>query len=108
MRIDMGTVTVASAGTARQLSAGMSASASVRARSRVLWIEIHPRSDNTGAKSYFGRSNVSSTYGREILKGVGEKFTFGTERVSLTELFNTFYVDSDTNGDEIDFVVAYE
>ena len=108
MPIDAGTVTVAAAGTAKQLSSGLSANDSVRARSRILWIEIHPRSDNSGAKSYFGRSTVSSTYGREILKGIGEKFTFGTESGPLTELFNVFYVDSDTNGDEVDFVVAYE
>ena len=104
MPFDTGTSTVASAGTRRQIVLDLDANAHVRARSRILAIEITPRSGNTGASMYFGRVTVSSSYGRQILKGVSKKFTFEPS----TETFDVFYLDADSNGDLADFVVFFE
>lgn len=75
---------------------------------KVLSIEFHARSDNTGAV-YFGRSDVSSTNGRELLAGEVAILDFSDgnsnpSRSAGSVLFNTFYV-AVTGNAKIDWTV---
>jgi hypothetical protein len=70
----------------------------------VLSIEFHARSNNAGLV-YFGRSDVSTTNGRELAAGEATTLNFGTDREDGTVEFNFFYVTIGTGGDRIDWTV---
>lgn len=100
-RLDTGTVTVSSG--ARQITADLASDAAIRASDKIRSIEITPRSTNAGDAMYFGRLNVSTTYGARILKGVSKAMT----PESGGDAFSVFYMAADTSGDKADWVVIF-
>ncbi len=100
-RLDTGTVTVS--GGARQITADLASDAAVRASDKILSIEITPRDTNAGDAMYFGRSNVLTTYGSRILKGVSK--AMNVEKGA--DAFSVFYMASDSGGDQADWVVIF-
>ena len=102
-RGDNGTVEVATSGTAVKITTSIAASSKVRASDVVLVVSITPRATNTGDAMYYGTSNVTTTYGSRIPKGTAKTFNYepGGDK------FNSFYVDSDSGGDLIDWTVVF-
>ena len=90
--VDFGTTDVPTAGTRVQISASLL---------QVKAIEFHARSGNTGAM-YAGVSDVSSTNGREVRPGEVVVLDFGEGSVP----FNVFWVDTATNGNDMDWTVV--
>ena len=72
---------------------------------KVLSIEFHARSTNTGLV-YFGRSDVSATNGRELAAGEAAAVNFSDGPHQGSVPFNRFYVTIATGGDRIDWVVV--
>ncbi len=110
-KIDAGTVTVTSAGTAVQISTSIASGARVRASEKIAVLEVTPRATNTGDAMYLGSSNVSTTYGVRIPKGSSKSISL-TGILGLTEgtgrdAFNQFYMDADSPGDKADWVVVW-
>ena len=94
MRFDTGTTDVPSAGTAVQLSNTID---------RVLWIRVSARTGISGAV-YFGRSDVSSSNGYELSANDYLEMDFRPG----SEVFNAFYDDASTNGNDLDWAVMLE
>jgi hypothetical protein len=97
VRFDAGTTDVPTAGTRVQVS---------NTKNRVLIIEFHARDGNTG-NIYVGISDVSATNGRELSPGeaVAINFTGATSQSDGSVLFEVFFVDAATNGDDVDWTV---
>ena len=89
--VSIGTTDVPAAGTRVQISSSLQ---------QVKAIEFHARVGNTGAM-YAGTSTVSSTVGRELQPGEVYSLSFGEGSVP----FNVFYVDTATNGNDMDWSV---
>ena len=102
-RTDMGTVTVASSGTAVQITTSIAAGSKARASAVAISIEVAPRATNTGAAMYVGGSNVTTTYGKRIAKG--DSYTFANDKGG--DKFNSFYMDADSGGDLADWTVIF-
>lgn len=92
MRFDSGTTDVPSAGTRVQIS---------NTKDGVKSISIRARPGNTG-DAYFGVSDVSSTNGWTLQPGEVISVSFEEGLV----VFNVFYVDAATSGDDIDWAVV--
>ena len=101
MAFDAGTVTVG--GTAERITGDLASDAIVRASTRILSIEITPRSTNSGAAMYVGTSGVSTTYGKRILKGVSHTINFEP----TTEKFSNIYMAADGGADKADWTVIW-
>ena len=93
-RFDTGTTDVPSAGTAVQLSNTID---------RVLWIRVSARTGISGTL-YFGRSDVSSSYGYELCANDYLEMDFRPG----SEVFSAFYADASTNGNDLDWSVILE
>ena len=61
-------------------------------RDRVLSIEFHARSTNSGSV-YFGRTDVTNINGREMTAGEAVTLTFSDKETEASVLFSFFYVD---------------
>lgn len=103
-RTDMGTVTVASSGTAVQITSSIASGSKVRASDVAMSVEITPRATNSGAAMYVGGSNVTTSYGKRVAKGYS--YTFNCEPGG--DKFNTFYIDADTGGDKADWTCVFK
>jgi hypothetical protein len=105
MRYDAGTVDVPSAGTAVQV---------LNSTEKVKWIRFTSRHGNTNGV-YVGDADVSATNGRELRPpeeaNVTSQNTMTEYRpwqaASGTIAMNTFYVDADTSGNDIDWECFY-
>ena len=93
-RFDTSTTDVPSAGTAVQLSNTLD---------RVQWIRVSARTGISGTL-YFGRSDVSSSNGYELSANDHLEIDFRPG----SEAFNVFYVDTSTNGNDLDWAVILE
>jgi len=104
MRYGSRTVDVPSAGTAVQV---------LNNTDSVLWIRFTARQGNTGGV-YVGDSNVSATNGRELRPPetangydvlASTEYNPGAQGGSIA--MNTFYVDTDTNGNDVDWEALF-
>lgn len=76
-------------------------------RDKVLAIEFHARSDNTGLV-YFGRSDVSATNGRELAAGEAAALNFSDTGEQGSVEFRFFYVTIGTGTNRIDWTVILQ
>jgi hypothetical protein len=105
MRYDSGTVDVPTAGTAVQV---------LNVNERVVWIRFSARHANTNGV-YVGISDVSATNGRELRppeEAEESALTSQTEYrpgdFDSTLKMDKFYVDADTNGNDIDWEAFFK
>ena len=63
-------------------------------------MEIMPRSTNTGAAMYWGRSTVTTTYGSRMPKGVSKVVEWDGGAINV----NDVYMVGDSGGDLADIV----
>lgn len=96
MIVDIGTTTVATAGTEQRLS---------NTTNRVLWIKVKALAANSN-KMYLGVSDVTSTNGYELSAGNEIEIDFKAAGGSIE--FSTVYVDAATNGDKACWTVILE
>lgn len=109
MRYDARTVDIPTAGTRVQV---------LDETARVLWIRFTARQGNTGGV-YIGDGNVSSTRGRE-LRPPETTNAYGSASTTVYEPgshggpfrpgslpISDFWVDADTNGNDVDYEVIY-
>ena len=97
MRVDFGTVDIPTAGTRVRVST---------LKEKVLWIRFAMRDANTN-EVYVGISDVSATNGWELSTNKRE-LELNFRELGGSVLFDKFYVDSDTNGNDVDFAVILE
>lgn len=100
---DVMSITVSSSGTPQQLVASLKTNSLVRASgatSRITAIEITPRSANSGAAMYWGRSNMTKTYGSTLPKGIAKSIDFDGGVINAADI----WMDCDTDGDVADVV----
>lgn len=71
---------------------------------RVLSLFVRARAGNTG-NVYFGVSDVSSTNGLELAPGESQTTSFNTPNQPGSVQFKTFYLDTATNGNDVDWTV---
>ena len=94
MRFDAGTTDIPTAGTRVQVSA---------LKDKVLWIRFAMRDGNTN-EIYVGVDDVAANNGWELSTNKrGLELNF--QQFGGSILFDKFYVDSDTNGNDVDWVV---
>ena len=96
MRLDQGTTTVSSAGTAVQV---------LNVTNRVKYAKFKALGANSGM-AYVGVSDVSSSLGYELDAGNEIELNFGEFGGSLPA--NIFYVDAGTNSDKVCWVMILE
>ena len=94
MRFSAGSLTITTAGTELQFSNTLD---------KVKSISVRGRPGNTG-NVFFGISTITSTSGWTLQPGESKTVDFGEGSV----LFSTFYGDSATNGDILDWTVILE
>ena len=94
MRFKAGTTDIPTAGTRVQLS---------NTRDKVKQLTVAERPANTG-NVFFGDSLVSSTNGLTLQAGDSKHLDFGEGSV----LFSDFYVDTATNGNDLDWLGVLE
>lgn len=100
MRYDSRTVDIPAAGTRVQV---------LNQVDRALWIRFTARNGNVGGV-YIGDSNVSATRGRELrppteasTDGMNTTTEYNPGVYGGSLKMNTFWVDSDTNGNDVDW-----
>ena len=97
MRVDFGTTDIPTAGTRVQVST---------LKDKVLWIRFAMRDGNTN-EVYVGVSDVASNNGWELSTNKRElELNFRQFGGSIS--FDRFYVDSDNNGNDVDWAVVLE
>ena len=96
MRLDQGTTTVSSAGTAVQV---------LNVTNRVKYAKFKALGANSGM-AYVGVSDVSSSLGYELDAGNEIELNFGVFGGSVSA--NIFYVDAGTNSDKVCWVMILE
>ena len=96
MRIDQGTTTVSSAGTAVQV---------LNATNRIKWVKFRALTANSGM-AYVGVSDVSASLGYELDGGNELEMNFGEFGGSVPA--NVFYVDAGTNNDKVSWIMILE
>ena len=96
MRIDQGTTTVSSAGTAVQV---------LNATNRIKWVKFRALTANSGM-AYVGVSDVSASLGYELDGGNELEMNFGEFGGSVPA--NIFYVDAATNNDKVSWIMILE
>jgi len=94
MKFDAGSLTITTAGTELQFS---------NTADRVKSLSVRARPGNTG-NVFFGVSDVTSTNGWTLQPGEGKIEDFGDGSVP----FSTFYGDSATSGDILDWTAILE
>lgn len=97
MRFDARTVTITTAGTRVQL---------LNILDRVLWIRFHARNGNTGVV-YVGDVAVASNRGRELTPNATAELDFRITDLGSVPM-NTFYADTATNGNIIDWEAMFD
>ena len=97
MRVDFSTVDIPTAGTRVQVST---------LKEKVLWIRFAMRDANTN-EVYVGISDVSATNGWELSTNKRE-LELDFRQFGGSVLFDKFYVATDNNGNDVDFVVILE
>ena len=96
MMLDVGTTTVATAGSEQQLS---------NTANRVLWLKAKALAANSGI-AYLGVSDVTATNGYEL--SAGNEIEINFKDVGGTIEFSSLYVDVATNGDKVCWAVVLE
>ena len=96
MRLDQGTTTVSSAGTAVQV---------LNVTNRVKYAKLKALGANSGM-AYVGVSDVSSSLGYELDAGNEIELNFGEFGGSVPA--NIFYADAATNGDKVCWTMVLE
>lgn len=94
MRVSIGTTDIPTAGTRVQIS---------NTNDKVKSISVRSRVANTG-NVFFGTSTVSSTVGWTLQPGESKTLDFGEGSV----LFSVFYLDTATNGNDVDHAAILE
>lgn len=95
MRFDANSVDIPSAGTRVQVS---------NTTDKVAWIQFRARDANTGS-IYVGIGDVSSSNGYELGAGGGRDAVLTLDFRPDSILFNVFYVDAATDGEDVDYSV---
>ena len=94
MRLIATTITVTTAGTRVQVSNTLD---------DVLWIRFDPRNLNSAA-IFIGTVTVSSTVGKKLLP-TDDPYIIDFAALGGSVKLDTFYVDSQTNGDQVDVTI---
>ena len=97
------TMTFTAGAAAQQIIDDLAADSFVRATGATQYItgmEITPRSTNSGAAMYWGRSNVTTAYGSRILKGVSKQISWDNGAINV----NDIYMVGDDSTDKADIV----
>ena len=97
MRVDFGTTDIPTAGTRVQVST---------LKQQVLWIRFAMRDGNTN-EVYVGVSDVAANNGWELSTNKRE-LELNFRQFGGSVPFNKFFVDSDTNGNDVDWAVVLE
>jgi hypothetical protein len=106
MRYDARTVDIPSAGSRVQI---------LDSSEKVRWIRFTARQGNSGGV-YVGDSNVSATRGRELrppetsngYDAMTQTVYAPWQEAGGTVPMSSFYVDADTNGNDVDYEVLYQ
>jgi len=96
MRVDVGIVTVSSAGTAVQ---------AINVTNRVKWVKFKALAGNSGL-AYVGVSDVAAALGYELSAGNEIELNFGEFGGSVPA--SVFYADAATNGDKVCWTMILE
>ena len=91
-----GTVDIPTAGTRVQIS---------NTRDKILWIYLFARAANTN-NVWVGASTIAANRGRRIAAAGTAEITPAT--YDHTFVFNTLWADTDTNGNDIDWIALVE
>ena len=97
MRVDFGTTDIPTAGTRVQVST---------LKDKVLWIRFAMRDGNTN-EVYVGVNDVAANNGWELSTNKRE-LELNFRQFGGSVSFDKFYVDSDTNGNDVDWAVVLE
>ena len=96
MRVDVGIVTVSSAGTAVQ---------AINTTNRVKWAKFKALAGNSGL-AYVGVSDMAAALGYELSAGNEIELNFGEFGGSVPA--SVFYADAATNGDKVCWTMILE
>jgi len=72
---------------------------------RVLWLYMRARTANTN-NVWFGSVTIAANRGKPIAPGGAWEIDPGRYNASL--IFNTLYLDTDTNGNDVEWVALVE